>query len=123
MVHPIAEMAARTTAGMFVKAQQWVTEHNVFLVDVSWNWAHDEPEPFTLAVYFTFERDPEAEDEPAGRDRTVHPSGRPLRNLSAYSPTPRPAPATIHIAGVTQPRGGSAAPVADDDPRAAGPRQ
>jgi hypothetical protein len=73
-------MTARTTAGVFAKAQQWVSEHNVFPVDVSWNWAHDEPEPFTLAVYFTFERDPEAEDEPAGRDHTVHPSGRPLRN-------------------------------------------
>ena len=36
------------------------------LDDVSWSWAHDEPEPFTLAVYFTCGRDPEPEDEPAG---------------------------------------------------------
>jgi hypothetical protein len=67
-VHPMARrlFSARTTAEVFAKAQQWVSEHNVFLVDVSWNWAHDEPEPFTLAVYFTFERVPEAEDESAG---------------------------------------------------------
>jgi hypothetical protein len=67
-VHPMAcrLFAARTPAEVFAKAQQWVSGHNVFLVDVSWNWAHDEPEPFILAVYFTFERDPEAEDEPAG---------------------------------------------------------
>jgi hypothetical protein len=38
----------------------------VRIVDVSWNWAHDEPEPFTLRVYFTFEYNP-YEDEPAGK--------------------------------------------------------
>ena len=67
-VHPMARrlFSARTTAEVLAKAQQWVSEHDVFLDDVSWNWAHDEPEPFTLAVYFTFGRDPEPEDEPAG---------------------------------------------------------
>ena len=31
----------------------------VFLVDVSWDFAHDEDEPYTLSVYFTFELDPD----------------------------------------------------------------
>jgi len=36
-VHPTARrlFSARTTAEVFAKAQQWVSEHNVFLVDVS----------------------------------------------------------------------------------------
>jgi hypothetical protein len=58
--------SARTTAEVLAKAQQWLSEHDVFLDDVSWNWAHGEQEPFTLAVSFTFGRDPEPEDEPAG---------------------------------------------------------
>jgi hypothetical protein len=67
-VHPMARrlFCAHTAAEVFAKARQWVSEHDVFLVDVSWNWAYDEPEPFTLAVYFTFERGAVAEDEPAG---------------------------------------------------------
>jgi hypothetical protein len=67
-VHPMARklFAARTAAEVFAKAERWVSEHNVFLVDVAWNCAYNEPEPFTLAVYFTFERDDEAEEEPAG---------------------------------------------------------
>jgi hypothetical protein len=61
-VHPVARrlFAARTAAEVFAKAQQWVGEHNVFLNDVSWNWAYDEPEPFTLSIYFSFERDDES---------------------------------------------------------------
>jgi hypothetical protein len=67
-VHPIARrlFPGRTPAEVFAKAQQWVGEHDVTLVDVSWNSAHDEPEPFTLAVYFMFEYNPYTEDEPAG---------------------------------------------------------
>jgi hypothetical protein len=68
-VHPMARrlFSAHTAAEVFAKAQRWVSEHEVFLVDVSWNWAHDEPEPFTLSVYFTFERDADAkEQEPSG---------------------------------------------------------
>ena len=66
-VHPMAcrLFGARTAAEVFAKAGQWVSEHDVFLVDVSWNWRHDEPEPFLLAVYFTFELDPETADAPA----------------------------------------------------------
>jgi hypothetical protein len=66
-VHPIARrlFAARTAAEVFGKAQQWVSRHKVFLIDVSWDWAHDEPEPFTLAIYFSFERDDDPEPEPA----------------------------------------------------------
>jgi hypothetical protein len=66
-VHPMARrlFPGRTPAEVFGKAQQWVGEHDVTIVDVSWNWAHDEPEPFTLAVYFTFEYNPHEEDEPA----------------------------------------------------------
>lgn len=52
-----------TAAEVFGKAQRWVGEHSVFLVDVSWNWAHDETEPFILSVYFTFELDPEEEEQ------------------------------------------------------------
>jgi hypothetical protein len=67
-VHPMARrlFPGRTPAEVFAKAQQWVGEHDVRIVDVSWNWAYDEPEPFTLAVYFTFEYNPYEEDEPAG---------------------------------------------------------
>jgi hypothetical protein len=67
-VHPIARrmFPGRTPAEVFAKAQQWVGEHDVRIADVSWNWAHDEPEPFTLRVYFTFEYNPYDEDEPAG---------------------------------------------------------
>jgi hypothetical protein len=67
-VHPMARrlFAARTAAEVFAKAHDWVSRHDVFLVDVSWNWFHDEPEPFMLSVYFSFEGDAEAEDAPAG---------------------------------------------------------
>ena len=56
-VHPMARrlFTGRTAAEVFAKAERWVGEHPVFLADVSWNWHHDEPEPFVLAVYFTFE--------------------------------------------------------------------
>ncbi|MFI8308206.1 hypothetical protein ACIF80_33305 [Streptomyces sp. NPDC085927] len=60
-VHPMARklFPATTAAGAFGKAQEWVREHPVFLVDVSWNYACDEDEPYVLSVYFTFEPDPE----------------------------------------------------------------
>ena len=65
-VYPVAcrLFAARTAAEVFAKAQQWVSRHDVFLVDVSWTWAHDEPEPFTMAVYFSFVPEPEPDHEP-----------------------------------------------------------
>jgi hypothetical protein len=67
-VHPMARrlFTARTAAEVFAKAGRWIGEHRVFVADVSWHWAHDEPEPFILSVYFTFERDDAEEREPAG---------------------------------------------------------
>ena len=64
-VHPMARrlFSGRTAAEVFGKAQHWVSEQEVFLVDVSWNWAHDEPEPCTLSIYFTFEHDGDAEEQ------------------------------------------------------------
>jgi hypothetical protein len=41
------------------ESDEWVGEHEVFLVDVSWDFAHDEDEPYTLSIYFTFELDAE----------------------------------------------------------------
>ncbi|GAA1016301.1 hypothetical protein Aple_020650 [Acrocarpospora pleiomorpha] len=62
-VHPMARklFPATTAAGAFGKAGQWVEENDVFLVDVSWDFMHDEPEPYVLSIYFTFELN--AEDE------------------------------------------------------------
>jgi hypothetical protein len=50
---------AATAAEAFRKACVWVGEHEVFLVDVSWDFLHDEDEPYTLSIYFTFELEPE----------------------------------------------------------------
>lgn len=62
-VHPIARLlfSARTNAEAFGKAQQWVSAHNVFLLDVSWDYASDEPEPITLSIYFRFDDESEPE--------------------------------------------------------------
>ncbi|CCH89167.1 conserved protein of unknown function [Modestobacter italicus] len=59
-VHPIARLlfTARTNAEAFGKAQKWVSVHDVFLVDVSWDFVNDESEPFTLSIYFVFEEEP-----------------------------------------------------------------
>jgi len=32
--------------------------NEVFLLDVSWDFAYDEDEPYTLSIYFTFELEP-----------------------------------------------------------------
>ncbi|MFI6765163.1 hypothetical protein [Streptomyces sp. NPDC050355] len=60
-VHPMARklFPATTAADAFREAHEWVREHKVFLVDVSWDFALDEDEPYTLSIYFTFELDPE----------------------------------------------------------------
>ncbi|WP_406724959.1 hypothetical protein WJ438_10255 [Streptomyces sp. GD-15H] len=60
-VHPMARkpFPSTTAAGAFGKAQKWVREHNVFLVDVSWDYAYDEDEPYTLCVYSRLECGPE----------------------------------------------------------------
>ncbi|ATL69364.1 hypothetical protein [Nocardia terpenica] len=63
-VHPIAcrQFSASTAAEVFGKAQHWISQHNVFLIDVSWTCAYGESEPFVLAVYFSFE---DTAEEPA----------------------------------------------------------
>ncbi|MFM9590237.1 hypothetical protein ACKI1J_14155 [Streptomyces scabiei] len=60
-VHPMARklFPATSAAEAFRRASVWVAEHAVFLVDVSWDFLHDEDEPYVLSVYFTFELDPE----------------------------------------------------------------
>ena len=60
-VHPIARklFPAATAADAFGKAQEWLREQDVRLVDVSWNHMDDEDQPYWLSVYFTFELDPE----------------------------------------------------------------
>ena len=56
-VHPVARLLfrARTNAEAFGKTQQWVSAYNVVLLDVSWDYASDEPEPITLSIYFQFD--------------------------------------------------------------------
>lgn len=68
-VHPMARklFPATTAAGAFGKAQEWVRDHNVRLVDVSWDFLYDEDEPHVLSVYFTFEPDPEEDPEESPR--------------------------------------------------------
>lgn len=65
-VHPMARklFPATTAADAFRKAHEWVGAHDVFLVDVSWAHAHDEPEPYVLSIYFTFEESPDQSDQP-----------------------------------------------------------
>jgi len=55
-VHAIARrlFTATSAAEVFDKARRWVARHDVFVVDVSWDWMHDEPEPFVLSLYFSF---------------------------------------------------------------------
>jgi hypothetical protein len=56
-VHPIARLlfSGRTNAEAFGKAQQWVSEHNVLMQDVSWKHMSNEPEPIVLSIFFYFE--------------------------------------------------------------------
>ncbi|MYS22790.1 hypothetical protein GA0115240_144842 [Streptomyces sp. DvalAA-14] len=64
-VHPIARrlFSARTAAEAFRDASEWVGEHNVKVIDVSWNFLWDEDLPNMLSVYFTFELEPEDDDQ------------------------------------------------------------
>ncbi|BEL04143.1 hypothetical protein Q0Z83_023340 [Actinoplanes sichuanensis] len=66
-VHAMARrlFSATTAAEVFGKAQRWIAQQQIFVVDVSWNRMHDEPEPYVLSVYFTFEPEP-AESQTAG---------------------------------------------------------
>ncbi|PJE96683.1 hypothetical protein CUT44_16735 [Streptomyces carminius] len=58
-VHPVARKLfhATTAADVFRKAAEWVAEQKVFPVDVSWDFLHDEDEPYWLSLYFVFEQD------------------------------------------------------------------
>ncbi|MEE1939316.1 hypothetical protein V1L54_07800 [Streptomyces sp. TRM 70361] len=60
-VHPVARKLfhATTAAGVLRKAAEWVEGREVFLVDTSWDFLHDEDEPYWLSVYFGFEQDSE----------------------------------------------------------------
>ena len=62
-VHPMGRLlfSARTNAEAFGKAQLWVSIHDVFLVDVSWDYAHNEALPITLSIYFVFHDEPKPE--------------------------------------------------------------
>ncbi|GAA3846246.1 hypothetical protein GCM10022403_092520 [Streptomyces coacervatus] len=60
-VHPMARklFPATTAAEAFKKAHEWVREQQIRLTDVSWDFFHDEDEPYCLSIYFTFELYPE----------------------------------------------------------------
>lgn len=60
-VHPMARklFPATTAAEAFKKAHEWVRDQSIHLVDVSWDFFHDEDEPYCLSIYFTFDLDPE----------------------------------------------------------------
>ncbi|MEU6705449.1 hypothetical protein [Streptomyces wuyuanensis] len=60
-VHAMARklFPATTAAEAFKKAHDWVRGQGVRLVDVSWDFFHDEDEPYCLSIYFVFEGDPE----------------------------------------------------------------
>ncbi|MFC4531801.1 hypothetical protein [Sphaerisporangium dianthi] len=60
-VHPIARLMfhGRTNADAFGQAQEWVSAHEVFLVDTSWHHEDNEEFPFVLSIFFRFENEPE----------------------------------------------------------------
>ncbi len=47
-----------SAAHVFSKAHAWVSEHDVRIADVSWDFLDGEDEPHCLSVYFTFEPQP-----------------------------------------------------------------
>lgn len=60
-VHPMARklFLGTSAAQVFARAQAWVSEHDVRIVDVSWDVLDGEDEPHCMSVYFTFEPKPE----------------------------------------------------------------
>ncbi|MFF4020117.1 hypothetical protein [Streptomyces sp. NPDC001843] len=60
-VHPIARklFLGANAAHAFAKAQAWVSEHDIQVADVSWDFLDGEDEPHCLSVYFTFELEPD----------------------------------------------------------------
>ncbi|WP_328635952.1 hypothetical protein [Streptomyces canus] len=60
-VHPIARklFLGVNAAEAFKAAHDWVREHAVRVVDVSWDFLEGETKPHCLSAYFTFELDPE----------------------------------------------------------------
>ncbi|MDQ2585811.1 hypothetical protein [Saccharothrix yanglingensis] len=63
-VHPVARrlFSGATNADAFRKAMEWVGAHDVFIMGLDWDRAFDEPEPFTLSLFFRFEL-PDEDDE------------------------------------------------------------
>lgn len=61
-VHPIARLmfSAQTNAEAFDKAQQWLRDHKVTVVDVSWHYWTGESEPLTSSIYFQFDDEPDS---------------------------------------------------------------
>ena len=61
-VHPVARLffAATTDADALGQAQQWVSTHDVRVLDVSWDHWTGEDFTVSLTLYFVFEHDPES---------------------------------------------------------------
>ncbi|WP_128376804.1 hypothetical protein [Streptomyces cavernae] len=59
-VHPIARklFLGASAAHAFAKAHAWVSEHDIRVADVSWDFLDGENEHHCLSVYFTFESHP-----------------------------------------------------------------
>ncbi|MFJ7047521.1 hypothetical protein ACIQVC_29570 [Streptomyces sp. NPDC101112] len=66
-VHPMARkfFLGTSAAQVFSRAQAWVGEHDVRVIDVSWDHLSGEDEPLCLSVYFVFEL-PEEDEEDEG---------------------------------------------------------
>ncbi|WP_052863466.1 hypothetical protein [Streptomyces niger] len=60
-VHPMARklFPVTTAEEAFRQAHEWVKEHDVRLIDVSWKHVDGEPYSYQLSIYFTFELEPE----------------------------------------------------------------
>ena len=60
-VHAVARrmFSGATNAEVFARAQQWLTEHRVLLLDLSCDYLFDEPEPVSMTMYFRFKDDDE----------------------------------------------------------------
>jgi hypothetical protein len=67
-VHAVAcrLFPSRTNAGAFAAAQEWVSAHDIRIIDTSWTHFDGESEPLCLALYFTFEPDFGPDEDPYG---------------------------------------------------------
>ncbi|GGZ40785.1 hypothetical protein [Streptomyces bluensis] len=59
-VHPVARklFLGSSPAQVFSKAHTWVSEHDVHIQGLSWDFLDGEGEPHCLSMYFTFELRP-----------------------------------------------------------------